>query len=167
MANLIFPQCITNAGKPEPGYRKLAIATAIFVAVASPHSSSDDTAIWTFPQRIVRAQRHSARAKNTTEADARKLSKLCENFEKVAVDLPLSILSVCEDKEVPSKSFVKKLLARRSLLLGSTRAWTAASTFLVSSNLLFQESSIDTQLRSSLKIALKLVLNILRKRLPA
>ncbi|PSK46438.1 Coatomer subunit beta' [Elsinoe australis] len=103
--------CISEALRRRSDDQNLARRISIFVAIAVPHSRSRDEGEWDFAQNLVRAQRHSSYGKATTPVDADNLSRLCKDFEKVATNANLYVLAVYEDKAVPVKSLLRRLLA--------------------------------------------------------
>ncbi|QKX64223.1 uncharacterized protein TRUGW13939_11396 [Talaromyces rugulosus] len=94
--------CLTNALERVPDFKDIVRAAATFVAIATPHSKSDDPREWNQPQLLAGIRSYRKRGPPTTAEDARQLASLCRRFETVVTNL--HILTICEAKETPIKS---------------------------------------------------------------
>jgi hypothetical protein len=89
-------------------------ATAAFIAIATPHSKSDEPKDWNQLQLLVGNRGYHKRGNPATVDDAKRLANLCLRFEGVVNNLP--ILTLCETKDVA----IKSLFVRSSRALVSS-----------------------------------------------
>lgn len=111
-----MPQCLTETLERPYDFGKIATASALFVAIASPHSKSNDPGIWNQPQLLIRSHGYRKKGSAASEQDAKILAELCKRFESVASNL--DIVTFCETEATTLKGlfgrpqFSSKILVR-------------------------------------------------------
>lgn len=109
-------QCLTETLERPYDFGEIATTSALFVAIASPHSKNSDPRIWNQPQLLIRTHGYRKKGSAASEQDGKILAELCKRFESVAVNL--DIVTFCETEATTLKGlfgrpqFSSKILVR-------------------------------------------------------
>ena len=103
-SQLTVVKCLTKALERPTDFKDVARSSTIFIAIATPHSRSDNPKEWNQMQLLAGSRGYGKRGQQATVEDAGRLADLCTRFEGVTTNV--QIITMYETRETVIKSLL-------------------------------------------------------------